>query len=131
MKLLVLMGGDKTDSMRFATSLEEESGLVRGCEAVLQQSHFTPDGLPVPHASMEALRLPQALGLREWLLCGLRPHAGTAAAAAVAAAARRGRNDDFTQPRDYCSGTQSLHKASKVGELRESEEGSLLLLPFL
>lgn len=38
--------------------------------------------------------------------------------------------EDASNPVVIAPGSQSLHKASRVGELRESEEGSLLLLPF-
>lgn len=93
--------GDKTNSMRFATSLEEVRGLGTG--------------RPARHGGGQRRRgPPQARG------------APGGAAASPWGCRGRGGGPAGQSVR----GGRVPHKASRVGELRESDEGSLLLLPF-
>lgn len=93
--------GDKTNSMRFATSLEE----------------------------VWAQALHQAPG-PSWTGGGggssALPRSGSPGGRGESVGARgQGRG-----PGRSVSAGRAPHKASRVGELRESDEGSLLLLPF-
>lgn len=96
--------GDETNSMRFATSLEEVRGLSAG------------------HSARPR---------------GTRPDGGVAVAGpSLGPGSPMGRSGESVGVHGQGRGpgrsvnAGAPHKARRVGELRESDEGSLLLLPF-
>lgn len=100
--------GDETNSMRFATSLEEVRGLSTGRSA--RPRGTQPDG-----------------GRGGWRWQG--PPRAQGAPWGAAASPWGGVQGQGRGPsRSVNAGAP--HKARRVGELRESDEGSLLLLPF-
>lgn len=98
--------GDKTNSMRFATSLEEVRGLSMGRSA--RPWGTRPDRGGGGGGALPRPGDPWGTAVSPW---GCTGRGGGPAGQSV-------------------QGTWAPHKASRVGELRESDEGSLLLLPF-
>lgn len=100
--------GDETNSMRFATSLEEVRGLGAGRSARPQGARPDRGGVAVAGPSPGP---GSPMG-----------HSGESGVGGVVHGQGRGPG------RSVNAGAP--HKARRVGELRESDEGSLLLLPF-
>lgn len=96
--------GDETNSMRFATSLEEVRGLSAGSSA-------RPQGTR-PDQGVAVVGPSPGPG-------SLMGHSGKSV----------GVHGQGRGPGRSVS-ARAPHKARRVGELRESDEGSLLLLPF-